>query len=117
LDAAAQATGLARGIDLVDRARQGDPDARRLLERPAAALGTTLAGAVALLGSRTVIVSGGVAKSLDVLAPLVLDVLLRHLPPHLRGVEIIAGAFGPGASLVGAGLAALGNPLWKETLS
>lgn len=117
LDAAAQAVGLATGMELVDRARQGDPDALRLLERPAAALGTTLAGAVALLGSSTIMVSGGVAESLDVLAPLVLDVLRRHLPPHLRRVEIIAGTFGPSASLVGAGLAALGNPLWKETLS
>jgi glucokinase len=92
-------------------------EVRRLLEPPTAALGTTLAGAVALLGSRTIIISGGVADALDMLAPLILDALRRHLPPHLRGVEVMAGTFGPGASLVGAGLAALGNPLWKEILS
>jgi glucokinase len=117
LDAIAHAAGLASGMELVNQARHGNSDALRLLMKPAAALGTTLAGAVALLGSRTIIVSGGVAESLDVLGPLVLDALRRHLPPHLRGIEIITGTFGSSASLVGAGLAALGNPLWKETPS
>lgn len=115
-DAIASTAGFANGAELIHRAREGTAVACQLLERPAAALGTALAGAVALLGSSTIIVSGGVAESLDVLAPLILDALRRHLPPHLRGVDIRAGTFGPGASLVGAGLAALGNPLWKETL-
>jgi glucokinase len=117
LDAIASAAGLANGAELIKQAREGDVEVRRLLEPPAAALGTTLASAVALLGSRTIIISGGVADALDMLAPLILDALRRHLPPHLRGVEVMAGTFGPGASLVGAGLAALGNPLWKEILS
>jgi len=117
LDAIAWTAGLTNGAELVNRAREGNAEAYQLLQQPAAALGTALAGAVAMLGSSTIIVSGGVAQSLDVLAPLILDALRRHLPPHLRGVDIIAGTFGPGASLIGAGLAALGNPLWKETSS
>jgi glucokinase len=117
LDAIASAAGLANGAELIKQVREGDAKVRRLLGPPAAALGTTLAGAVALLGSSSIIVSGGVAEALDMLAPLILEALRRNLPPHLRGIEIIAGTFGPSASLVGAGLAALGNPLWKETPS
>jgi glucokinase len=67
-----------------------------------------------MLGSRFVIVSGGLAESLDVLGPLILRTLRRHLPPHLRAVALGPARFGARASLVGAGLAALGHPLWTE---
>ena len=60
------------------------------------------------------IVSGGLAEGVDVLAPLILRTLRRHLPPHLRAVTLGPAQFGARASLVGAGLAALGHPLWTE---
>ena len=78
------------------------------------ALGAALAGAVALTGAPLVIFAGGVADSLDVLAPLVLPAIVRQLPPHLRGVRLTPGHFGPRAALVGAGLAARGHPAWLE---
>ena len=87
------------------------------LEKPCAALGAAIAGAVALLGSQSVIVSGGVAEGIDALAPLILPVLKRHLPPHLRGVTLTPAQFGARASLIGAGLAAHGHPLWAGSRS
>jgi len=67
-----------------------------------------------LLGSSTIIISGGVTESMDVIGPLILPFLKRHLPPHLRQVTLTKAAFGMGASLAGAGFAAQGNPLWPE---
>lgn len=114
LDRRAAALGLADGHALIERARGGDPAARELLSGPAAALATTLSGAVALLGTRGIVVTGGVADGLDVLAPLIRPVLERQLPPHLKAVGLVRGSFGAGASLLGAGLAAQGSPLWRE---
>jgi glucokinase len=113
LDAASRSAGLANGRALIAAARAGDSAALNALNKPSAALGAALAGAVALLGSRSVIVSGGVAEGIDVLAPMVLPVLRRHLPPHLRSIALVPAQFGPRASLVGAGLAAHGHPLWN----
>jgi glucokinase len=111
-DAIARRAGLADGRALIAAARAGDRGAREGLEKPCAALGAALAGAVAMLGSRSVIISGGLADDVDALAPSILTTLRRHLPPHLRSVALGPAHFGPRASLVGAGLAALGHPLW-----
>jgi glucokinase len=114
MDALARKAGLSDGAALVVSARADDRQARDILAEPAAALGTALAGAVALLGSQAIIVSGGVADSLDVLASPMLAALRRNLPPHLRDVQLMAGAFGSRASLIGAAIAAQGSHLWKE---
>jgi len=63
------------------------------------ALGTALAVAVALTASPLVIPAGGAADRLDVLGPLVRPALTRQLPPHLRGVLLLAGDFGARAAL------------------
>jgi glucokinase len=112
LDAIARRAGCADGRGLVAAARAGDCAALEALDQPCAALGASIASAVALLGSRSVIVSGGVAEAIDVLAPLILPVLKRHLPPHLRGVRLAPAQFGAHASLIGAGLAAQNHSLW-----
>ncbi len=114
LDALATSIGLNDGAALIAAARAGDRGALGKLDGPSAALGAALAGAVALLGSQTVIVSGGVAEALDVIAPPALAVLRRQVPLHLRGVQLIKGALGPAASLIGSGIAARGHPLWTE---
>lgn len=113
LDRAASALGLEDGAALVAAARGGDAGAREALDRAGQALGAALAGAVALTGADRVVVSGGVAQALDLLGPSILGRLRPHLPPHLRGVALRAGAFGPEASLVGAALAAARHPLWE----
>ncbi len=104
----------ADGRALMAAVRDGNEEATRAIEPAAAALGTTLAGAVALTGAARVIFAGGVVESLDVLGPRLRPTLIRQLPPHLRDVEIAAGEFGTRAGLVGAGLAAHGHPIWAE---
>lgn len=101
------------GAGLVAAAVRHDASAADALVPIAVALGTSLAGAVALLDPGVVIISGGVADAVDVLAPTLRDVLTRHLPPHLRAIEVVRGQLGPTAGLVGALLAARRGPdLW-----
>lgn len=114
LDAAAKSIGLPDGTALVDAARRGEPAAIRALAPPARALGTTLAGAVALLDPQAIIIAGGVAASLDVLEPMILEALHRQLPPHLRGIRLRPGQFGPRAGIVGASFAGAGGPAWRN---
>jgi glucokinase len=104
------------GAGLVEAARAGDPAALAALGTVAAALGTAVGGAVALLDPEVVVFAGGVAAALDVLGPLLRDELDRRLPPHLRGAqELRAGDFGPRAGLVGALIAARKGAHWWET--
>ncbi|MDC9823958.1 ROK family protein [Devosia sp. ZB163] len=114
LDAAAATVGLPDGASLVRAARARDPEAVEALAKPMAALGTALAGAVALLDPEAVILAGGVAASVDVLAPLVLPALRRQLPPHLRTIDIRPGQFGPRAGLVGAAFAGAYGTNWRN---
>lgn len=114
LDRLARSADLADGGELIERARGGDAQAGALLDAPAAALGTTLAGAVALLDIRAIVFAGGVASALDVLEARILAAMRRQLPPHLRDVQLVAGRFGPGAALAGAAIAAAGSKLWED---
>jgi glucokinase len=114
LDAIARELGRGDGRALIVAARAGDPKALAALKAPAEALAAALAGVVATLGSRRVVISGGVAEGLDALQPLILSALRRQLPPHLRAVELRSAEFGARASLIGAGLAALGSAMWTE---
>lgn len=114
LDAAARSLGLADGHALVAAARSGDRAALDALRAPMQSLGTALAGAVALLDPATVILAGGVVRSLDVLEPLILPALHRNLPPHLRGIGLRAGQFGARAGLVGAAFAGAAGPEWRN---
>jgi predicted NBD/HSP70 family sugar kinase len=113
LDRIAASLGAADGARLVGRARDGDTEALEALTAPMVALGTALAGAIALTGAQLVVFAGGVADGLDVLGPLLRPAIVRHLPPHLRGVRLVAGQFGARAALVGAGLAARRHPVWS----
>jgi predicted NBD/HSP70 family sugar kinase len=113
LDAEAREMGLADGRALVAAARAGEPHAVASVERAARALGTALAGAVALTGCGRIVVSGGLSDALDMLGPPLLDRLRAHLPPQLRAVELVQGRFGSAASLAGAALAAGGHPAWE----
>lgn len=114
LDAAAAAIGLADGAALITAVRAGDRAATTALEVPMRALGTALAGAVALLDPATIILAGGVASATDVVVPPLLAALRRHLPPHLRSIAVRAGTFGPGAGLIGAAFAGRAGQSWGE---
>lgn len=115
LDAAAATVGLESGTALVSAARAGDVDAVRALEAPSRALGTALAGAVALLDPQAIIFAGGVAASLDVLEPMILAALRPQLPPHLRGIKLLPGTFGPRAGIIGASFAGARGRDWRST--
>ena len=114
LDAAATGVGLADGRALIAAAAAGSKDAATALERPMTALGTALAGAVGLLDPAAILMTGGVAAAADAIAGPILTAMRRQLPPHLRAIEIRAGAFGPRASLVGAAFAGHYGPAWGE---
>jgi glucokinase len=114
LDAVAARLSIPSGTALVQLAREGNTEALGALERSATALGTALAGAVALLDPEAIIIAGGVAASLDVLEPMILRALRRHLPPHLRSIELRAGQFGPDAGLVGASMAGAAGAQWRS---
>lgn len=113
-DRLAAKAGLESGAALIEHARAGDPEALRLLDEAANALGTALVGAVALLDPQRILITGGVAEAFDVLGPAVLSVLHRQLPPHLRDIALAAGSFGAGASLAGAGIAAFKGEIWEQ---
>jgi len=114
LDVVAAKLGLADGTALVEAARAGDARGSAALEPPMHALGTALAGAVALLDPAVVIFAGGVVKSLDVLEPMILEALRRQLPKHLRSIELKTGHFGARAGLVGAAFAGARGPDWRR---
>ncbi|HEV7275740.1 MAG TPA: ROK family protein [Devosiaceae bacterium] len=114
LDAAARSIGLSSGTALITAARNGAPAAVSALVPPMTALGTALAGAVALLDPQAVILAGGVAAAHDVVAPALLAALRRHLPPHLREIEVQRGHFGPRAGLVGAAFAGAMGQNWGQ---
>jgi glucokinase len=100
------------GRGLVARAVAGDAAAMGTVDRIGTALGVTLAGAVALLDPGVVIISGGLADAVDPLSPSLHRALRRHLPAHLRDVEVVSGALGSSAGLVGALAAARRGPDW-----
>ena len=115
LDEAAQTIGFADGRALIAAAARNEAAAVAALETPMHALGTALAGAVALLDPQTIILAGGVAAAADVVAPPILNAMRRHLPPHLRPIDIRAGHFGPRAGLVGAAFAGRDGSAWGRS--
>ena len=114
LDALSARIGLANGGELIEAARAGQSAALALVEEAARPLGTALAGAVGLLDPGVILVSGGLAEALDVIAPPLLAALRRQLPPHLRGIELKPGVFGSRAGLVGAALAGQVGSGWRQ---
>ncbi|MCX5581277.1 ROK family protein [Kaistia terrae] len=112
LDKLGHDAGFADGAALIEAARAGDRDANLAIHRVGTALGTTLAGAVALLDPQAVLLAGGVSDAIDVLGPSLRAALTRNLPPHLREILIRPGHFGPRAGLVGAAVAAGLGPEW-----
>ena len=114
LDALSGRIGSANGGELIEAARAGQSAALALVEEAARPLGTALAGAVGLLDPGVILVSGGLAEALDVIAPPLLAALRRQLPPHLRGIELKPGVFGSRAGLVGAALAGQAGSGWRQ---
>jgi glucokinase len=114
LDSAAKALGLSGGTALITAVRGGSREAHDAIARAMSLLGTALSGAVGLLDPEVVVIAGGVAAEMDLLAPMIASALDRQLPPHLRGIAIRAGEFGPRAGLMGAAIAGRQGIDWGE---
>lgn len=116
-DAAAQRLAWLDGSDassLMEAAAAGDPKAREAVAGPARMLGAAIAATVAVLDPECVLFAGGVAASFPALEPHLRDVLRRHAPAHLQGIELQVGRFGPRAGLVGAAVAGDRGRSWME---
>src|SRR4051794_23667561 len=88
LDAAGAAMTPRRdGAGVVRSAMTGDPVAVAAVDAAGTALGTALAGAVALVDPGLVIVSGGLADAVAALEPSLRRALARPLPPPPPGGE------------------------------
>ncbi|PTE10670.1 ROK family protein [Mesorhizobium helmanticense] len=114
LDTLAHQIELSDGSQLIEAARAGELAALTVLELPSRRLGSALAGAVALLDPQMILISGGLADAVDVIGPPLLAALRRQLPSHMRDIVLRPGAFGSRAGLVGAALAGLAGPRWRQ---
>ncbi len=116
LDKLASAFGFGTGPALIVAAREGSPEALAALYKPAKRIGTSLAGVVALLDPQLILIAGGLTDALDMLEEPMLRFMRRQLPPHLRSIELRAGAFGSRAGLVGAALAGAAGERWRQAV-
>jgi glucokinase len=94
---------------VAERVRGGDPDAAAVWDDAVAALAQGLAAAVALLGSRLVVIGGGLAGAGDLLlGPLTEKLLARLSPGPTRVPRLVLAALGDQAGCLGAALLARG---------
>jgi glucokinase len=95
---------------VAERVRAGDPDAAAVWADAVAALAQGLAAAVALLGSRLVVVGGGLAGAGDLLLrPLTEELSARLSPGSTRVPRLVPAALGDQAGCLGAALLARGT--------
>jgi glucokinase len=103
LDDAGQVSGRA----LVTVARDGDPDALRVIERFARMLGVTIAGYVNLFEPEYVVVGGGLSRAADLYFERAVDEAgSRALPALWRRVTVSLARGGAAAGVIGAGVLA-----------
>jgi len=95
------------GRDVVAEARDGDPDALRMLERYADNLGVGISNVINIFEPDLVVIGGGLSQAAD----LFLDRAWREaesraLPALLERVHLSVARAGPQAGVIGAGLLA-----------
>ena len=71
-----------------------------------------MATVINVLDPEIIVITGGVAAEMDLLAPMIAAAMDRQLPGHLRQISIEAGAFGARAGLIGAGIAGRQGADW-----
>ena len=115
LDAARRGDGPTRdGAGVVRSAMAGDAVAGAAVDAAGTALGTALAGAVALVDPGLVIVSGGLADAVAALEPSLRRGSTVICRPTCAVSRPTAGRLGPAAGLVGALHAARRGERWWE---
>jgi glucokinase len=99
--------GRVSGRDTVDVAREGDPDALRLLEQLGTWLGVGISNAINIFEPEWVVVGGGLSAAGDLFFDrAVEEAKSRALPASLPGVRVEMAHGGPAAGVIGAALLA-----------
>lgn len=92
-----------RVTDVFERARQGNPAARSVLERAGRALGLALSHAISLLNPEVVILGGDLIAAEDTLVPIIRDEIARRtLPVSTEQLRIEVSSLGLDIRLRGA---------------
>jgi glucokinase len=96
-----------RGRDVVKAARDGDEDAKKLLERLGTFLGVGLSGAINTFEPQYIVIGGGLSQGADLFLDRAREeAQARSLPALADRVSILLARGGPQAGLIGAGLLA-----------
>src|SRR4051795_12352950 len=99
--------GKVRGRDVVKAARDGDEDARRLLEQLGTYLGVGLSGAINTFEPEYIVIGGGLSQGADLFLDRAREEANRRALPALADrVRIELAQGGANAGLIGAGLLA-----------
>lgn len=94
-------------LEVFERARGGDPDAHVVVEQSIQLLGRMVASLIDILDPGLVILGGGLTNANSLVERLG-EVALRGVwSDHARRTPIVAGACGPSAGVIGAGLSLL----------
>ncbi len=89
--------------DLEQAARQGDGEARTLLEQGGDLLGRVLGGFITFLNPDMLLLGGGVWTSSDIVQDSTrLGIDLTAHPDHRKSVRFVESALGPRAGILGA---------------
>jgi glucokinase len=100
--------GLGSARDVLQAAKRGDATAVDLVGRAGTALGRAIAIWSALVFPERVALVGGLAIVSDILIPAARAELERMAPQHaVANLELVTGALGVDATVIGAGLIAL----------
>jgi glucokinase len=96
-----------RGRDVVMAGRDGDEDAKKLLERLGTYLGVGLSGAINTFEPQYIVIGGGLSQGADLFLDRAREEAeARALPALVERVKIQLAMGGPKAGLIGAGLLA-----------
>jgi glucokinase len=99
--------GKVRGRDVVAAARDGDEDAKKLLEQLGTYLGAGLSGAINTFEPEYIVIGGGLSQGADLFLDRAREeAKARALPALAERVRIQLAQGGPKAGLIGAGLLA-----------
>lgn len=119
LEAIASGSGIARrtgrqGVEVFRAAREGEPEALRIVAEVAAALGAGLANVVNIINPEVIVIGGGMLVSRDLFwDTMIAEMRRRAFPPACDGLRVMPAVLGEEAGIIGAArlaLDALGEP-------
>jgi glucokinase len=88
---------------ILELAEEGDKIALKVYRKMGKYLGEALVSTIRLLDVKTILIGGGLAKSLDIVLPPAMKVLKKNLTPYyLEDLEVRKAKLGNNAGIVGA---------------